>query len=381
MERLEKTWWKRKRVIIPLIIFGVILLLQVSLPPIILKQFNERGKDATEVHSVQAERAGLNILRGVVRLHGLNGTLKEDGTNFLFVDTVTTNLSWLDLFRGIVRFDVAVKHFDFIVTQRFLDSIDALPEAPDEPRREIPNWIEFGRLDIVRSRISLPEFPGLEGQEHLAVNDIQGSARNILSNRRHPLGSYDIEATFTGESTMKGSGNFSLMTEPPSWTLDGKMLGFRFEKANPALLDLIPVSFRQGSLDVYSEVKSTAGTIRGYVKPFINEARILGTNDNFQNARHFIVEVVGEFSRWIFESRQEDSVATRVPFVKEGEGEFQVETGEAISKVVRHRFTEDKVEPGLEGEYRLTREEVMQAQEDPAKAEAKAEADVEDIQE
>lgn len=350
-----------------LIVFGIILAVFVVIymvfESVALRIANQKAKEANPEFSAHMEDLDLSLLRGAIVLENLTAKIKENDREFLQVDEVMVDLSWKQLFKGNIQFDVTVDDFHLFFDK---DITDAVARLPKEEKRKEALPFEIASVTVRNSEVTALAYPGPYDQKHLTINNIYAYAENISGKKGSPLGTYDMNATLTGEEKITASGHFDISAEPPQWDTNVKFLGFKLGSMNETLRKQVPVNFKAGFLDLYSEAKSSGNEIAGYVKPFLRDVQYMGNNKEFKSAGHFLVETVGTFANWLLENNKKDSVATRVHFVAK-DGVASVSTGEAIADVIKHGLLETElVKPGLENSYNLYQKDPkeMQAQED-----------------
>lgn len=342
---------KKKKFLIPIILILVVVGIGLLIEPFLLKTINKQAKTANPQFKGHVKDLDLHILTASVELEDITAKLKSNGRKFLDVKEVEVDLSWKKLFKGDIAFDVMVDTFNFAFASDLQEAIKKLPKPEEKKKKELP--FSIGEIEVKSSRIAVLGLPGIDVKEDISVRAINGNIRNISGDKDSKLGNYDFKANFLGQSKIVAKGNFDIAAETPRWDTDFKLTNFDLKSINQTLRSQIPVTYKHGTLDVYSEVKSESGKIYGYVKPFLNDVQYMGNNKEFKSADHFLIEVLGATSNWMLENKDKETVATRVPFIYK-DGKFQVETGVAIKEAVAHGFFEsDEVKKGIEKKYRL----------------------------
>lgn len=349
-----------------LIVFGLILAVFVVVyfvfESVALRVANDKAKEANPEFSAHIGDLDLSLLKGAVVLQKVTAKLKSNERQFFDVDEVMVDLSWKKLFEGDIQFDVTVKDFHLFFDKDITDAVARLPKEEKE-KEALP--FEIASVTVRNSEVTALGYPGPYDQKNLTINNIYAYAENISGKKGSPLGTYDVNATLSGDEKITASGHFDISAEPVQWDTNVKFLGFKLGSMNETLRKQVPVTFKEGFLDLYTEAKTSGRDIAGYVKPFLRDVKYMGNNDEFKSGGHFLIETVGTFANWLLENRRKDSVATRVHFVAR-DGVASVSTGEAIADVIKHGLLENElVEPGLENTYNLYQKDPkeMQAQE------------------
>ncbi len=352
-----------KKLIVFGIIFALLVIIYMVFESVALKIANQKAKEVNPEFSAHMEDLDLSLLRGAVVLENMTAKIKKNDRQFFEVDEVMVDLSWKQLFKGNIQFDVAVNDFHLFFDK---DITEAAARLPKEEKKKEALPFEIASITVRNSEVTALSYPGPYDQKNLTINNIYAYAENISGEKGSPLGTYDMNATLTGEEKITASGHFDISAEPVQWDTNVKFLGFNLGSMNETLRKQVPVNFSEGFLDIYTEAKTDGSAVAGYVKPFLRDVKYLGNNKEFKGASHFLVETIGTFANWLLENNKKDSVATRVDFITK-DGVASVSTGEAIADVIKHGLLEnDLVKPGLENTYNLYQKDPkkMQAQEE-----------------
>jgi hypothetical protein len=366
MEVHHRHWYQKKRFIIPLFVVVLIVGATFVVEPIALKKANEVAATANPQFKGHIDDLDISLFRGAVVLEGVTAKLKKNGRRFLTINDVAVDLDWGRLFKGQILFDVVVDHFNVLFKKDITEAVDRLPKTE---KKEITTKFKIAEIEVNDSRIVLLDYPGLEKDKYLQVQNIHGKVEDLTLRKNTKLAHYNFGATLTGKEVIRLTGNLDTATDPVRWDLNAKLKNFRLKSVNPELRKTLPLDYNKGSIDLYSEAKSTGGKIYGYVKPFLNDVDYIGNKDDFKGPKHFLFEVIGTTANWALENHKKETVATRVPFIYEN-GTFSVETGEAIEDAVKHGLLETKlVHRGIEKKYKLNEPnpKEVQAQEDDLK--------------
>lgn len=354
---------EHKKLIVLGIILAVFVVIYFVFESVALRVANQKAKEVNPEFSAHIGDLDLSLLKGALVLEKITTKLKKNDRQFLDVDEVMVDLSWKKLFEGEIQFDVTVKDFHLFFDKDITEALARLPKKEEKKKEALP--FRIASVTVRNSEVTALSYPGPGDQDNLTINNIYAYAENISGEEGSPLGRYDMNATLTGEEKITASGHFDISAENPQWDTNVKFLGFNLGSMNETLRKQVPVTFKEGFLDLYAEAKTDGKAIAGYVKPFLRDVKYLGNNNEFKGASHFLIETVGTFANWLLENDRKDSVATRVDFISR-DGVTSVSTGEAIADVIQHGLLENElVEPGLENTYNLYEKDPkkMQAQE------------------
>lgn len=354
-------WYKKKKIVIPLGILLVLVALRMVLQPVLLNVLND--KLATFSPTIEGRAGGLDIaiFRGGFGVDDLSMKLKKSGKEFLRVKDANVSLAWREIFKGNLMADAMVDGVNITLYENLPAAIKKSipPEDKDEPKKKPP--VRISRVDWKNVNIIVPTDKVYTNQGPFRLTKIQGRITNLFADAETSRSFFNVRGYGSGSSNFKAVGSANLNADPVEWDMDAQMQGFDLPSMNRFLLKKVPLTFTKGTFDLYSEVKSEEGKIRGYVKPFVEDLDFIRSNENFKGARHWIVEVVGAIGNWILKADREDTIATKVPFSFDGK-KFSVDAGSAVGNVIKHGFDQE-LSPGVDASMN------MQAQE--AKKEAK----------
>ncbi|MES2527275.1 MAG: DUF748 domain-containing protein [Bdellovibrionota bacterium] len=354
-------WFKKKKIIIPLGVLLFLVALRIALQPFLLGFINK--KLATFSPEIEGHVDGLNIgiFRGAFGVEDMTMKLKKNDKEFLQVKEADVSLAWREIFKGNLMADAMVNGVTFTFDERIPAAIKKSlpPEDKSAPKKQPP--LRISRLDWKNVDVILPTDKAYTNQGPFRLSGIEGRVTNLFADSDTPRSFFHVLGKGSGTSSFKAIGSANLLADPLEWDVDAQMQGFTLSSMNRFLLNKVPLTFTKGIFDLYSEVKSEEGKIRGYVKPFVEDLDFIRRDENFKGAKHWLIEVAGAVGNWILEAKRDRTIATKVPFSFDGK-KFAIDQSAAVSNVIEHGFDQE-LSPGVDGNMS------MQAQE--AKNEAK----------
>ncbi len=354
-------WYKKKKIIIPLFIILALVVVRIVLQPVLLAQINKKLETFSPEITGHADGLNLAIIRGAFGLEGITMRLKKADNPFLKVRDVDISLAWREMFKGNFMADAMIDGVDFTFDERlpaaFKKSIPA--DDPAEPEKTPP--LRISRLDWKNVNITYPSDKAYTNQGPFRLTDIEGRITNVLADSETPRSFFHTHGKGSGTSVFKAIGTINLLADPAEWDMDAQLQGFSLVSMNQFLLNKIPLTFKKGTFDMYAEVQSEEGKIRGYVKPFMEDLEFIRNNENFKGAKHWLVEVGSAVGNWVMEAKRSKTVATKVPFTYDGK-KFSIDTSKAVGDVIEHGFDQE-LSPGVDSNL------TMQAQEARKEAE------------
>jgi hypothetical protein len=354
-------WYKKKKFVIPMGILLVLIALRIVLQPVLLNVINDKLANFSPTIEGHADDLDIAILRGSFGVDQLSMKLKKSGKEFLRIKDADLSLAWREILKGNFMADALVDGVNITLYESLPEAIKKSipPEDKDQPKKKPPGRIS--RVDWKNVNIIVPTHKIYTNQGPFRLSHIQGRITNLFADTETSRSFFNIQGTGSGTSNFKAVGSANLNADPVEWDLDAQMQGFDLPSMNRFLLNKVPLTFTKGTFDMYSEVKSEEGKIRGYVKPFVEDLDFIKQDENFKGTKHWIVEVAGAIGNWILKAHKDDTIATKVPFSFDGKN-FSVDSGSAVGNVIKHGFDQE-LSPGVDASMK------MQAQE--AKKEAK----------
>ncbi len=355
-------WYKKKKMTIPLGIFLVLIALRVALEPTLLGYINKELEDFSPTITGKAKGVDIKILRGVFEIDHLTLRLKISGKEFLKVQDADVSLAWREISKGNLMADVRVKGVVITVDKELPDAIKKSipPEKRKGPKKGPP--LRISRMDWKDVTVILPTDKAFTNDGPFRLSEIEGRITNLFGDTETPRSFFHVNGVGSGSAEFKAIGSANLQADPVEWDVDAQMLGFTLPSMNRFFLKKVPLSFTKGKFDLYAEVKSEEGKIRGYVKPFIEDLDFIRTQENFKGPKHWLIEVAGALGNWVLEAKRDGIVATKVPFTYDGK-KFHVDAGAAMENVIEHGFDQE-LSPGIDENMSMQAQEAkIEAQE------------------
>lgn len=342
--RMKKDWFKKKKVIIPLSFFMLLVAIRLVMQPIIHKQLNSFLSQFSPELTFHIDDLDIHLIRGAYVFESVTGKIKESKHQFLSIEKVDTSIAWRELFKGKVVTDIEVTGLDFSYSKALKEVLAKTPKKEDAKEAKDKLFpVDVVRLDIQNSSLKLDKFP--------AFTRIEGRVTNLLADKDNPLSFLNLKATAFGHSVIKLAGQLKTLEKPMAWSMDGELQGFDLTEANQFLKEKVPLTFTKGKLDVYAEAKSEEGIVEGYVKPFMKNVDIMKVEEHLKGAKHWFIEVIAAIGNLILRTSDKKSVATLIPFTMDKSG-VHVDKGKALSKALQHGF-EQKLSPGIEDRLKI----------------------------
>lgn len=338
----------KKMVFFALIVISLIIV-RAALPSFLLKRANKFLADFSPTYALHMNDLDISIIKGAYRFQGITGKLKENDKKFLSVNVVDVSIAWREIFKGRILTDIQVEKGDLLVIKNISKLSPPKKEAKDIKETFFPVKVE--RLDLKNINLTFEGYESIKGDQFLTVSNINGRVTNLTPTKDFPLSFFVISANVVDpEARFNFAGELNQTLTPLEWNLDMELRDFNITVMNPYFKRHLPLTFTKGSLDLYSEVFSTEGKIKGYIKPFFKGIDVVANKENFLGAKHFGVELLTALSNLILRESKTKSVATVVDFTMDKKLNFKM--GKSISKAIKHGFKQ-QIRPGIEDRYNI----------------------------
>jgi len=330
----------------------ILLIVNFAVPPLALKYLNAGLKNYHPAIEGRAGGLSLRLWSMSARFTDLEAKYKDNHQPFFNLEWLEVNLAWRELLRLKLLADIEAEHGKLLLSKKLIAAAgqERKPRAGktsqpgDEPvtSEQLPGELRIARVDV-------RDFDVHYGPWY--VNNLDVTAANIVPRKNDPMTMVNANGAVLGTAPLAAALKVNRLAKPLNWEGDFSLKNFNLKAANPLLLDQVPMTFKQGHLDVFGEVKSAQGKIQGYVKPFLTDVKFVHSQGDFKSAKHWGIEVIAALGNAILKRGDTRTAATRIPFSGDFK-EIKVDTGEAASKAVEHGFKKP-IPRNIEGSVNL----------------------------
>jgi hypothetical protein len=329
-----------------LVVIGGFVVIQFIMPPILLKKLNAELAEISPVYSLHIDKLRIHLFRMAYRFENIEGHLKKSKKLFTSIEVVDVSIAWSELIRGRILTDVDVNRGNVILSpELFAPPPEVVKEGAVEEAKEAAQTASRKlfpiRIASVRLRncdIRFGDFLEQPDEPLWRIGEINGALANLNPSKSAPLTYFNIGGTMLGSAMLKAAGRAERQADPLAWDVDAEIKGFDLVRGNKLFVKYVPLSFSTGTLDMFAEVKSERGEIRGYVKPFLNKIHVIGDKRDFKGLKHFAIELVAGLGNLILRSPETHTLASRIAFVKPPGGKFSIDTEKALASAIDNGF-------------------------------------------
>ncbi|MBQ0786443.1 MAG: DUF748 domain-containing protein [Oceanihabitans sp.] len=306
--------YKKKRYIIPLLIIVALLVVRLMLPSLVKKHVNKVLADIPGYYG-QVEDIDISLLRGAYVIDNLylnkgNATSQVPFLNFKKTDI---SVEWKSLFKGKIVSEIVMTSPEVIYV--FED------QSEKENASDIDDWskaltdlvpIDINNLEIRDGKFAFVEVTANPTIDlHLDKVELSMSnLRNVVEKSVKLPSSIHATAISVGDGNFKLEGKMNLIKKIPDMDIS-----FSLENANVTALNdftnhYAGIDFTKGDFNVFSEVAIADGYLKGYVKPILKDAVLIGKEDGFLET---LWEGFVGFFKFVLKNQKENTLATKVP--------------------------------------------------------------------
>jgi len=337
---------KRRRIGLIILVSFIVLLIvfRLFLPTIVLKFVNNKLGSLQEYYG-QVSDIDIALIRGAYQIKGIEVQKidqkagKGDTIPFFKSPLVDLSVQWNAIFKGEIVGEI-------IVDEPVVNFVKGKHEDKEAKKDtgDFKTVIEdLMPLTINRFEIHNGEIHYIDKNSSpkidVSLKDLQITAEN-LSNVNDSSEALPAGLKATGNAY---DGNFDLnvkfnaLEEQPTFDLNAKVDKVNMVKLNDFFKAYGKFDVEHGIFGLYTEFAAKDGAFKGYVKPLMQDVKILSIKEDKDQGIKILWEAVVEGVSELFENQRKEQVATKLPI----EGRFDnPETGlwTAINYVLRNAF-------------------------------------------
>ncbi|MDT0651664.1 DUF748 domain-containing protein [Autumnicola edwardsiae] len=316
MNSKKRPFYKKKKVLIPLIILLILIGARLYLPTWVKGYINDVLADIPGYYG-QVDDVDLSLYRGAYSINGmyLNKVDAETQIPFLKFPETDISIEWNALFKGAIVAEIIMNSPEAIYV------LEDQKTAPNEESADVDDWtnalkdivpLEINHFEVYDGTIALV---GLMAEPNidLQINELQLSARNlrnVIEKDRVLPSPITATGVSFGGGTVKLDGNMNLFQEIPDMDIS-----FSLEKSEAKALNELTsyfagLDFESGTFELYSEIAIADGYLKGYLKPMLTNTTMIGEEDGFLET---LWEGFTSFFKFILKNKGTDTIATEVP--------------------------------------------------------------------
>lgn len=309
MKRLRK-----KRYLIILIVIALLIIGRVMLPYIVKRYVNKVLADIPGYYGQVAD-IDIALIRGAYVIKGLylNKVNADSQVPFLDFEKTDISIEWKSLFKGKIVSEIIMTRPTLIYVNEDHEKSDTEAELEDWTKALtdlVP--IDINRLQIINGKAAFVEITA-DPTIDLHLHSIYLNAtnlRNVVQKERTLPSNVTATAVSIGNGDVKLEGKMNLVKQIPDMDMS-----FSLENASATALNdythhYAKIDFEEGTFNLYSEVAIADAYLKGYIKPMLKDAKLIGKDDGFLAT---LWEGFVGFFKFILKNHKTDTLATKVP--------------------------------------------------------------------
>ena len=297
-----------------LVVAALLIIFRLFLPTLVKNYLNNVLVELPG-YTGAVKEVDIALIRGAYVIKGLHLSVVDAGTEIPFINLPEADISveWKSLFKGRIVSEIILNKPEIIYVME--DQEETAETEEEDWTKALTDIVplDINHFEIHDGRLSLLMVSS-KPKVDLAMENLELSAdnlSNVISSERTLPSPFNMTGKTFGNSTFAINGGINLLKEIPDMDIS-----FELENANvTALNDLTTyygkVDFESGVFNLYGEMAIADSYLKGYLKPFLKDSKLIGSEDNF-------LETVWEgfigFFKFTFKNQKTDTVAMKVPF-------------------------------------------------------------------
>jgi hypothetical protein len=341
----------------------VLLLVAVRIAlPYIVKSYVNKTLDELPGYTGHVADIDLSLYRGAYTIDGL--VLEEENGNpkypFLRIPRTDLSIEWKSLFKGKLVGEVVMErpNMNFVAAA---ETADTTHQATQDDWTKVMKDLmpmTINRFVVNNGRVAYLDFNAKPNVD-LHIDRMQLVALN-LANVEDSTTALPSTVTASGHSVGGGllkadiKGNF--LKEIPDMDMSMQLTRVDLTSLNDFIEASAKFDVERGRLDMYSKVKLTDGQLDGYMKPFLEEVKILNWKKDKEEggllnaAKEAVIGLFAEAA----ENQKRDQIATQIP-ISGSINAPDTDTWRTFVNILRHAFI-DAFNKSLENEAGKSRD-------------------------
>lgn len=298
-------------------ILFLIVAIRIALEPVALHYVN-KALDNLEGYRGHVDDINIALYRGAYRIDSLT-IEKIDGEfpePFVEIPLMDISIEWNALFRRAIVAEVIMENPALNFTKS---------PAGEQQSGEDENWLEtldalvpikINRFEIIHGSVHYKDLQA-SPQVAIEVSELNGTATNLstVDNKKKKLPSHiEASANTSGNGSLTVEMDLNMLKAIPDFDLNIAIEQIDLPFLNDFTEAYALFTFKEGILDVFSEVAMDDGKYEGYVKPILKDIQVIDLSNESASFWRKTWEVVVGTTMKIFQNQKKDQFATEVPF-------------------------------------------------------------------
>jgi uncharacterized protein involved in outer membrane biogenesis len=326
------------------IVLVVLVGTRLALPAIVKSQINKKLA-GLENYQGRVKKVHLALWRGAIALESLELRDKA-GLLGISLPRLEVYFDWAPLLHRMLVADVELDRPALtmvLVSQTPEEKAEKAQAAePSKPLNETLAELLPFRIDRFRLRNGTVRVRDQKSDQETKVSDIQFKVANLTNApSKSAKGAY-AHAVASAKVMDTGKAELKVDVDPtaaaPAFNLSADLKDLDLTAVNPMLRSQYGIDVHRGKFEMFSEASAAEGKFKGYVKPFIEDLKMLGPGDAKKPGKAVKKAAVGAVAAML-KNKDGKAVATKVPI----SGSFddpKIGVWPAVGAVLKNAFIE-----------------------------------------
>lgn len=310
----KKGIFKKKGIIIPIIILILLIAFRLYLPTLVKNYVNQVLAEIPGYFG-QVEDIDIALIRGAYVVNGLylNKGTATSNVPFLNFPKSDISIEWKSLFHGKIVSEIIMESPEVIYV--FEDQKEESGDA------DVDDWtkaltdlvpIDINHFEAHNGKLAFVQLSA-EPNVDVHINNLELTAdnlRNVVERERILPSPIEASGVSIGNGKLSLEGNMNLIKKIPDMDLSFSLENADVTAFNSFTNHYAKLDFEKGNFSVFSEVAIADGHLVGYIKPLLTDSKLIGEDDSFLET---LWEGFVGFFKFILKNKGTDTVATKVP--------------------------------------------------------------------
>jgi hypothetical protein len=323
-------------------IIALLIVVRAILPGLVLKKLNTYLANFSPLYGLHIDDLDLQLFRMAYSFDRVSGKLKKNSFEFMTIEKVDVSLAWRELLRGRVVTDVELTRAKVDLTLDALHAVQGygLDQSKTDAKNVKDATIPFDleRLRCKDSEIQFSDVAGLPPEDNFRLTHIEAMGNNLTPRQKDGISLYTAVGNIQETAKIKVIAQLRPNHKPLDWSVNAEVKDFELTKLNSIARRMVPLTFKSGSLTLFTATQSVNNELRGYFKPFLKDLVFVGDRGDFKNVGQFFIEILGTVGNFFLKNSDTHALATRINFHKKGNEKTEVDTGKALDYALKNGF-------------------------------------------
>ncbi len=310
---------KRRTAKILVGILIAIVVIRLALPYIVL-HFANKSLATMNGYYGHINDIDLAIIRGAYKIDSIyinkEDSVTQKQTPFFASKEVDLSVEWKSLFKGSIVGELVFDGPYLLFTKDKVEPKEIVKDSADF-RKVLDKFmpLNINRCELRNGKIQYKDF-GTTPNVDIAMTNLHLLAQNLRN-------SYDSSAVLPAnihatadvyEGKLRFDAKLNPLADAPTFDMSAELTNTNLVKLNDFFQAYAKIDVNDGRFGLYTEVAAKDEEFKGYVKPLIKNLDVLGKEDRKDNLLQKLWEAVAGGAGKLFENKNKDQVATKVPF-------------------------------------------------------------------